>query len=341
MEQSGLWFDGQVALERTVAVRQSSSWLILIDEGGVEHPIESSELVRLAAPIGKVKLGHRHIDGWRLLITEPVDPALEAALPKHFGSLAPSVSRRTMGLLIGISTLASALAAIVIFSPQTVADHMPMHWERRLGAAYDVPIDAMRCNDSAADAALRAILDRLDPQAQSDGFVIELLDVSEANAAALPGGRIVLFNGLFADVENPDALAGIVAHEIAHVRRRHVAAGMIRELGLSTVITLLGGGALATNAGGLASLKFTRAAEAEADGDAIAMLQSANIDPRPTAAAFEKFQKRQGNWPEWLASHPSSKGRAQQFAAAFRLDGKYRPTLNDAQARALMTACSR
>ncbi len=228
---------------------------------------------------------------------------------------------------------------LVIFAPETVARHMPMSWERRIGAAYDLPVEALKCEDRNAAAALETMIDRLDPKARGDGFTIELVDLDEANAAALPGGRMIVLNGLFDDLKNPDAVAGIVAHEIAHVRRRHVAAGMVRELGLGTVITLLGGGAVASNAGGLLSLKFTRTAEAEADVDAIAMLRRAGIDPRPTAAAFEQFRKREGDFPEWLGSHPASGGRAKRFAASFNSAAAYRPSIPPAAANALLKAC--
>jgi Zn-dependent protease with chaperone function len=339
MVQPGLWYDGQSAIERQVTVRHGPGGLVIVEQDGTEHSVDPTELVRLPGPSGKLKLGLRSQDGWRLVLTEPIDPTVLAAVPGKIGSLAPTVSRKTMGLLVGISAVATALAGTVIFAPQAIARHMPMSWERKLGAAYDLPLDAMRCSDKQAEAALEQMVDRLDPEARKDGFTIELLDLDEANAAALPGGRMVVFNGLMKDVDHPDALAGIVAHEIAHVRRRHVAAAMVRELGLGTVVALFGGGALASNAGGLASLKFTRSAEAEADADAIAMLERAEIDPRPTARAFDGFRKLEGGWPEWMASHPASGGRAQQFAASHRTDRSYRPVLDEAKSKALMTAC--
>ena len=339
MEQRGLWYDGLTAVERPVIVRQGPPGLVLLDEAGNEHATDVSQLVRLAGPAGKLKLGHRSNDGWRLVLVEPFDPAIVAAMPGKTGSLIPPVSRTKMGLLVGICAVATALAGTVILAPQAVAKHMPMSWERKLGAAFDLPIDATRCGDAGAQDALNRVVDRLDPKARQDGFTIELLDVGESNAAALPGGRMVVFNGLMEDVDNPDALAGIVAHEIAHVRRRHVAAAMVRELGLGTVITLFGGGAVASNAGGLLALKFTRGAEAEADADAIEMLDRAGVDPRPTAKAFDEFRKLEGNWPEWMASHPLSSGRSQRFAASYKAGRSYRPVLEAAQSKTLMAAC--
>jgi Zn-dependent protease with chaperone function len=339
MDQRGLWYDGLVALERPVRVSLGPQEIVLIDETGTEHRAATSELVRLRDGTGRFKLGHRSLDGWRLVLVEPLDSAITAALPSRSGSLVPPVGRKKLALLAGISFVATAFAALVIFAPQAVAEHMPMAWERRLGAAYDLPVEAARCDDPQAAAALAHIVDRLDPKARSDGFTIELTDLDIPNAAALPGGRMIVLNGLFDDIDDPDALAGIIAHEIAHVRRRHVAAAMIREMGLGTVVTLFGGGAVASNAGGLLSLKFSRSAEAEADADAIDMLKRARIDPRPTSAAFENFRKMEGNWPEWLGSHPASGGRARQFRASYDSRRSYRPVLSQPAAKALISAC--
>lgn len=339
MTQPATWFDGQSALERPVDVRLVAGGLLLVDAAGTEDRVGFGDLVRLDSGGPGLKYGHRAREGWRLVLAQPVDPEIEARLPRRGGALVPSARPTTMVLLAGISAIATVAAGLVIFAPAFVADHMPMEWERKIGAAYELPIEAARCNDPQADAALRQIVDRLDPAARSDGFTIELVDLGIPNAAALPGGRMVILNGLFDEVEDPDAVAGIVAHEIAHVRRRHVAASMVRELGLGTVVTLLGGGMVASNAGGLLSLKFSRSAEAEADADAVAMLSRAGIDPRPTADAFETFRRREGDWPEWLGSHPASGGRAHRFMAAYQAGRAYRPVLSPAETRALMRAC--
>ena len=337
--QRGLWFDGQVALERPVSVDGGDDGLWLTDDFGERHSVALADIVRLNGDSDRIKLGHRSIEGWRLLIVAPLDQGLIAKLPRRTGTLAPATGRMTMAVLIAICLLATLAAGMVIFAPEAIARHMPMAWERKIGMAFDLPIDAARCEDQAAQDALNAIVDRVDPDARDNGFTVELIDLDEANAAALPGGRMVVFNGLFKDIDSPDAIAGIVAHEIAHVRRRHVAAAMVRQLGVGTVVTALGGGAVASNAGGLLSLKFSRGAEAVADADAVAMLSRAGIDPRPTGAAFDGFGKQEGDWPEWLGDHPASKGRAIAFRHSYEPARAYRPTLSAAQTRALMSAC--
>lgn len=337
--QRGIWFDGEVAIGRAVTIEPNAPNLIIHVEHGGSQAIDSSELVKVDSGLGKMKFGHRRVEGWRLVLVEPYAPAVMGLLPAKRGTVGHVVGRKKLGVLAALSLSITLIVGMVVFTPQLLAEHMPLSWERRIGSAFNLPLNSMRCTDRGAQAALEHIIDRIDPSARRDGFTIEIVDLDEANAAALPGGRMIVLNGLFDDIDNPNAIAGIVAHEIAHVRRRHVAAGMIRELGLGTIITLAGGGAVANNAGGLLSMSFTREAEAEADGDAIAMLRNAGIDPRPTAAAFEKFRRQEGDWPEWMGDHPSSGRRAKLFAASYRPSAAYRPVLDAAQAKAMLSAC--
>jgi predicted Zn-dependent protease len=168
-----------------------------------------------------------------------------------------------------------------------------------------------------------------------------LIDVSIFNAAALPGGQIVIFDGALKETKDPDAMAGILAHEIAHVRRRHVTQALIRELGIGALIRLFAGD-VGANAEQLVSLSYTRSNEYEADGDAIDALRRSQIDPRPTAELFKLLDKEDGpelGASEFLNSHPASGDRARRFAAAYRKGTAYSPTLSAADYKAMRTAC--
>jgi predicted Zn-dependent protease len=137
-------------------------------------------------------------------------------------------------------------------------------------------------------------------------------------------------------------MAGIVAHEIAHIRRRHVTQALVRELGVGALIRTFAGG-VGASAEQVVGLSFTRANEAEADADAIATLRRAGIDPRPTAALFASLSKQQGGdgspGLEFLNSHPGSRQRAGNFRRSFDSTASYRPALDPAMSKALLTAC--
>ncbi len=128
-------------------------------------------------------------------------------------------------------------------------------------------------------------------------------------------------------------MAGVLAHEIAHVRRRHVTQALIRELGIGALIRLFAGG-VGANAEQLVSLSYTRANEAEADADAIAALDRANIDPRPTAALFQQARTSRTatlDTVEWLNSHPAQQASARKLFAASYKPGRAVPAVASAR----------
>ncbi len=139
-----------------------------------------------------------------------------------------------------------------------------------------------------------------------------------------------------------DALAGVMAHEIAHVRRRHVTQALVRELGIGALLRLFSSG-IGTNAEQLVALSYTRANEAEADRDAIATLRRAGIDPRPTARLFAKLAKIESESgafdAKFLDSHPVSRDRARHFAGSFVPGTAYRAALSRDEADALSNVC--
>src|SRR5690606_7728492 len=128
------------------------------------------------------------------------------------------------------------------------------------------------------------------------------------NAAALPGGNLVIFNELLKEAKSAAEFSGVLAHENARIQHRDVAEATVRELGLGLVLTTLGGD-VAGNVHGLLSLSYSRDAEAEADAESIAMMNRAHISPAPTAGFFERLAKAEdtiggADMLVYLSSHP-------------------------------------
>lgn len=278
--------------------------------------------------------------GWRLIFDQPVDPEFRARLPR------PSRYGRWIdrfGLAKASVVLAAIAAGVVLIgygAPAWLAPLVPESWERNLGTAMVGDFGDNACRNPAASKALMAMSERIDPVGRTP-ITMTLLDVGIFNAAALPGGQIVIFDGALRDTRDPDAMAGILAHEIAHVRRRHVTQALIRELGIGALIRLFAGD-VGANAEQLVSLSYTRANEYEADGDAIAALARARIDPRPTADLFRQLDKNDGEdfaAAEFLNSHPASGDRAKRFAAAYHAGAGYTPVISAADYKAMRTAC--
>jgi hypothetical protein len=157
-------------------------------------------------------------------------------------------------------------------------------------------------------------------------FTIKVIDSDEVNAFALPGGFFFVNKGLILAADNEAELAGVMAHEIAHVAARHAMEnqGKLQAINYGLLATIIFGGgvagAIAQNAGGLGQLlsflQFSRNAEKEADTLGVQYLYAAGYDPTAMSTMFEKLnsknRKKPGTLAKIFASHPQSLDRRDQ-----------------------------
>lgn len=153
------------------------------------------------------------------------------------------------------------------------------------------------------------------------------------NAFALPGGIIVVNTGLIAASRRSEELAGVLAHEVQHVERRHGLHGMVKNLGLRGLWLLftgdLGGTQVSRAALELTALKFSRNAEVEADLRGFDALVQESIDPGGMVAFFATLAERGGATPPaLLSSHPASEQRQETLRLRHaKLGGRTFPPL--------------
>lgn len=143
------------------------------------------------------------------------------------------------------------------------------------------------------------------------------------NAFAAPGGYIYFYSGLIKFLDNEADLAGVMAHEIAHAARRHSTDQMTQKFGVSLLLNLALGknpGKLAQVAAGLASLKFTRSDEKEADKFGVQYLNPTVYDARGVGGFFEKLeaQGQTGSTPQFLSTHPKPDNRVENIREEWR-----------------------
>src|SRR6266567_3944584 len=164
-------------------------------------------------------------------------------------------------------------------------------------------------------------------------FTIKVIDSDEVNAFALPGGFFYVNKGLLLAADNEAELAGVMAHEIAHVAARHAVenntkATLLEYLALGGSI-FLGGipGMIYQNTAGIGLLgifmKFSRSAEEEADKLGVQYMYAAGYDPTAMATMFEKLESKNKKKPGLIArafaSHPAPPDRrASSLALAAR-----------------------
>ena len=154
-------------------------------------------------------------------------------------------------------------------------------------------------------------------------FTIKVIDSDEVNAFALPGGFFYVNKGLVLAADNEAELAGVMAHEIAHVAARHAvenqAKATLAQYGLLAGSIFLGGipGLIVNNAGPLAALlgfmRFSRNAETEADKLGVQYLYAAGYDPNALATMFEKLSAKNKKKPGFISkafsTHPQPSER--------------------------------
>ena len=157
-------------------------------------------------------------------------------------------------------------------------------------------------------------------------YSFTVADYRELNAFALPGGPIWVHRGILQAAANEAQLAGVLAHEIAHIAERHAASQMTKQLIANGLLGLLGavlgndgGGARTARIGAqvLASgylLKFSRDDEREADRVGLQIMRRAGWDPRGMPEFMERLRREQGRDPGsvevFLSSHPAPGERA-------------------------------
>jgi predicted Zn-dependent protease len=156
-------------------------------------------------------------------------------------------------------------------------------------------------------------------------FTIKVIDSDEINAFALPGGFFFVNSGLILAADNESELAGVMAHEIAHVCACHAARGATRGqlASLATIpLIFVGGGAgyAAASVAGIglpvAFLKFSRAFEAQADYLGVEYLYKSGYDPQSFVAFFEKIEAMEKRKPGLLnktfEDHPPTPDRIEK-----------------------------
>ena len=126
------------------------------------------------------------------------------------------------------------------------------------------------CDDAAGQAAFAKLVDCAfaNPPASIRRSRSAVLATPIPNAFALPGGKVYLFSGLLAKAENPDEIAGVLAHELGHLKHRDSTRNLIYNGGTSFLIGLLfgdvtGSGALIFASRSLMTASYSREAEAE------------------------------------------------------------------------------
>ncbi len=255
-------------------------------------------------------------------------PRLENRLPPEELLERDDHPLRELAWLLAASLAALALLVLLAglaarwLAPKLPFEHELALAERLLPAAAPAGPEAQ-----ARTAALQALADRVaEAMALPPGMRVVVSDEASelVNAYATVGGRISVFHGLLRRLDSEEALAALLAHEIAHVKHRHVAAGLGHGLAVVLVLAVVTPDGAAQAAQGLlggaaelALLGYSREHERQADAEALAASLALYGHGGGLAQLFAALpQQGPTAAPAWLRSHPEGAERLALLTAA-------------------------
>lgn len=336
------WYDGTNAVRHTGELSWDGRETLSLDAPTSAQRFAASDLRFGESRPGQHVYQRESLPDFRLMLADELPPGLAAQLPAKsvYGGW---IDRVGLGkAAAGFAALSAVAVALFLTAPDWLGPRVPDSWERNIGEAMIGDLGNRVCHTSEGDAALAKLLAKVDPAEEKVRAGIANMDM--VNAVALPGGQVLLFDGLVQQAESPEELAGVLGHEVGHVRERHVMTALIRQFGLS--ILLAGADSGVTNSlFGLASMGYSRDAEREADAYARERMEESDISPLGAARFFERLADDSGERDGapaalgWLASHPASGERAEAFREAAEDGEDYTPVLTAEEFAALKSMC--
>jgi Zn-dependent protease with chaperone function len=321
-----IFFDGTSSQRRAVTLRLADR--LEISEGERTLGVWAyADIRRADSPPGTLRLSCVMVPALARL--EIRDSTVAAELVARCNRLDENVPGRGVAAIVGWSLAATAsIIAVVLFGVPLAADRLtplvPDVFERRLGDVAEGQVKALFggkvCDDAAGQQAFAKLVTALrepaglDPSVQSG-----VLATPVPNAFALPGGKVYLFNGLLAKAQGPDEIAGVLAHELGHLKHRDNTRVLIYNGGTSFLIGLLfgdvtGSGAAVFAARSLVTSSYSRDAETNADTFSIDVMHALGRPTRPMGELMFRVTGKQGDdGLSILASHPLTEDRLKRM----------------------------
>jgi Zn-dependent protease with chaperone function len=364
---SGIFFDGATSARRAVLVELGTEDLVVRD---AEDRVmlarwRYDELDQIPGPSGVLRLGRLRAKETARL--EVRDPVLATAIDDASAPVdRAAVERPRLRLkVVGWSVAAVvSLLVIAVFGVPALAGRIaplvPLRAERWLGEAVDMQARKMldkgsadrpfACGGGTGEAEGNAAFARMIGKLEAAAALPIPLDVkvvrrSEANAIAVPGGHIYVFEGLVDKAENADELAGVIAHEIGHVAHRDGTRSILQTAGLSFLFGMLlgdfvGGSAVVIGARAVLQSSYSRDVESAADRYGVELMGRAGGDPRALGAILSRIATGTHHGTELLSDHPDTQARVAVINALPAPSAPPQPLLEPSEWAALKHICT-
>ena len=229
-------YDGASGIRQQRLLSIDGEHFQLVDAAGGSESYAFADLIARDAQDGGAVFALKKRPGWRIGFAGAVPEEIADQLPRarRYGGLIDRVGLWRSSLVFAL--LAAGAITLFLRTPAAVARAVPPSMERKLGDLMVGDFGHRACNGPGGAEALAALLRRIDPKDRD--LDVRVVNLPIVNAVTLPGGKVVIFDRLLQEARTPEEIAGVLAHEIGHVRHHDVMESLLRQLGLSV---LLGG----------------------------------------------------------------------------------------------------
>lgn len=315
----------------------------------LEMPLAGLKITRGGHNNEHIFLEHPAQPGWSVstkdpqflshptLMAHPETTAQVKTLPRE---------HRTHGMVVAVCIFLAVILGLVLvlllsreWIVEKIADRIPVSWEASLGEGLykeitsenEVVADPVREKEIVAITA--PLLDAAGTNVYK--FQFHIIKETNINAFAIPGGHIFIHTGLLDAADTPEEIAGVLAHEMAHVTERHGFRSLINAAGLYLIVQFFFGdssGAMAVLTEGSKTLlqqSYSRDFERQADDVGWNYLVKANVDPRGMIRFFKRMKEEEAKNPQpggamqLLNTHPATDERMRRLEQKWqKLDRK-------------------
>lgn len=353
------YFDGKTSQSQTVKASSSNGQMQIVADGIEIDRWHAADMQVLRDEASSLRIENKATDARLQFVDSESLQELQKAFPEAFTHKLAGRDWRKL-FLWGGGAIVSLVLIIFLLLPK-LADYLaisiPREREVELGhkliesldgGLMEVMMGDMRqCTDEAGLAAINTMIVNLTAQRELDYDIeIYVVNSSESNAFALPGGQVVFLNGLIQSADTPNEVAGVLAHEIGHVEARDPLRIMLGSLGRSSILSIvlgdISGGILAVAAiDTFVNAAYSQDAEAQADEFAIEMLNESGIGTEGFASFFDAMSDMVGDEDSILShfsSHPQLQERSKN-ALSKGIETKGAAIISDDEWAALKNVC--
>jgi Zn-dependent protease with chaperone function len=359
-----VFFDGKTSARHPVTVELDPAALIVrAKDGELLARWSYGELEQLSTHEGVFRIGRTGGDLERIEVRDPhfAHAIDELSIPVDRTGLTARRGRRKV-IFWTVAAVASLLLVGIFGVPEIatrLAPFVPYSIEVKLGQAVDQQVRAMLdpenkgeafvCGTGAKEKEGREALDRMVRRLEAAARLpiplkLKVVRQKQANAIALPGAYVYVFEGLIDRAESADEVAGVIAHEIGHVAHRDGMRSVLQAGGLAFMFGLVlgdfvGGGAVVLASRTILRLAYSRQVEAQADLFAVELMEKSGGNPRALGTILMRIAGTKEPDVRILLNHPATRERAVWINAATR-DVNKGAILDPAEWAALKRICA-